>query len=137
MNRIFASLALLCLLTNSVSAKEINSKEEYAKVLRNAQELTANKTPKVERWGEYTSDEWSGDGFDFVINKKNGIITGTFVCINDTDTAQTCWMDDGKEYKRHSGPGYAAGEWSFDGPDGNVHFIRKRWPGEPAPDLFK
>ena len=139
MNRVlFASLTLLFFLTNNVSAKEINSKEEYDKVLKNRNRLTQRYDGGLVLGPN--SYVWNGDGFTLYENIwGGGRVESTFICINDTDTAQTCWKDNGQEWKRHwAFTGGTGKEWLFDGPDpSEVVFIRKRWPGESAPDLFK
>ena len=112
----------------------------YDRVTKNALDDIERKQiqPTVYNWGGGDVDyEYRGDGY--VLDQK--FRPGSFICLNDTDVNQTCWGENGTMWKRHWGPvpgGGGPSDWLYDGPDPNhTVFLRKRWPGEAAPDLFK
>jgi hypothetical protein len=134
-----ASLSIFCSLATSdtAHARGVVSRAEYDRVVKNALADIERKQiqPTVYDGG---TREYRGDGYELVKNSSPGSID--FICFNGTDVNQTCWGDNGTMWKRHwafvtGGTGYS---WAYDGPDPNqVVFLRKRWPGESARDLFK
>jgi hypothetical protein len=139
-----ASLSLFCGVAtpNAAQARDIASRAEYDRVTKNALDDIERKQiqPTVYNWGGGDVDyEYRGDGY--VLDQKFRPGSFSFICLNDTDVNQTCWGENGTMWKRHWGPVPGGGgpyNWLYDGPDpGQVVFLRKRWPGEAAPDLFK
>lgn len=138
------SLSMLCglAMSNAAHARDITSRAEYDRVIKNALEDIERKQiqPTVYDWGNGdVVYEYRGDGYELVKKKRTGSLN--FICFNDTDVNQTCWGENGTMWKRHWGPapgGTGALGWLYDGPDPNqTVFLRKRWPGKSAPDLFK
>jgi hypothetical protein len=141
---LLAAVAALALLAtpNAARARDIASRAEYDRVVKNAHNDIEGKQiqPTVKNWGGgdivYT---YRGDGYELVEKNRPGSLN--FICFDETDVNQTCWGENGTMWKRHWGPvpgGGGPSDWLYDGPDPNhTVFLRKRWPGESAPDLFK
>ena len=122
---------------NAAHAPDIASRAEFDRVIKNAHDDIERKhiRPSVRDWGSGdVTHDYRGDGYELYENARSDFPTS--ICLDDTNVIQTCWSADGTMSKRHWGPGASA--WLYDeGPDGKTLYLRKRWPGESAPDLFK
>jgi hypothetical protein len=141
---IVVATALLAVNAAPVHAHEISSREEYNRVLRNAERFSENITPSVDIGADGSdTKEWIGDGFSLVKHFKYGALLSSFLCVNDDDMTQTCWSDRGAKWVRRLENRYGRLQWFTDGQNdvnGKWNFLREQWPGEPAPqkpDLFK
>jgi hypothetical protein len=140
-----AATASLAASAAPVHAHEISSREEYNRILRNAERFSENITPSVDR--DVNGNElyeWIGDGFSLIKRTwAGGELGKSQLCVKETDTRRTCWSENGWKWGEHLDNRFGRMQWFNDGGDGISTpwtYLRKRWPGEPAPqkpDLFK